>query len=381
VKIVGIVVEYNPLHHGHMVHIKKTKALSNADCLVAVMSGNVVQRGEFSIVNKFTKTKWALHAGVDLVIELPSVYSLQSADLFAKTSVELLSKLGVSELYFGSESGEIEPLKDYLTLLESEPYQNLLKRFLDEGNSYPTSSDLAMKALNKDDSYNQPNNILGIQYLSAIKTLNSPMEAFTFKRESTGYYDDINEALSIQSASAIRKSLKNDLDVKHYVPHFVYKDLTKAHLYDLEQFFSYLKYIHAIKTSTRVNEIFGMEEGLENRFLQIESFKSIDDYINQVISPRYTYAKIKRTLMHFILDIQKEDLKNFSAPYIRVLGMNEQGQTLLNQVKKTLDIPLITKMKQDRHPYLEIELRISKLMQSVSGEDLLKQEFKPLIIF
>ncbi|MFW5864767.1 MAG: nucleotidyltransferase [Candidatus Izemoplasmataceae bacterium] len=380
-KVVGIVVEYNPLHHGHMVHIKKTLALSKADCLVAVMSGNVVQRGEFSLVNKFTKTKWALHAGVDLVIELPSVYSLQSADLFAQTSVELLSKLGVSELYFGSESGQIEPLVNLLETLESDAYQTLLKHFLDQGNSYPTSSNLAIKELNQDEAYNQPNNILGIQYLKAIKTLNLPMKAYTFKRESTGYYDEINENLTIQSASAIRKSLKGDLDVKHYVPHFVYKDLLNVPLYDLEMFYPYLKYIHAVKTPKEIETIFGMEEGLENRFLNVKSFTSVEDYINQIISPRYTYAKIKRSLMHFLLDIKKEDIALFNPPYLRILGMNEQGQILLNQVKKTLDIPLITKMKQARHPYLEIELRISKLMQSVTDEDLLRQEFKPLIIF
>ena len=380
VKIVGIVVEYNPLHFGHVHHIEETRKKSNADVLIAVMSSHVVQRGEFSIVDKFKRTQWALNAGIDLVIELPGVFVLQSADLFAQTSVELLHHLGVEEIYFGSETGQVEELEMIALLMESKTYQDHLKKFLSEGKSYPSSSHLALSMVTDSEAYQKPNNILGIQYIKAIHHLKSKMKPCAIERVGSGYYDDFFEERKIQSATAIRKRHKTQGQIKSYVPSDVYLDLLSVKPIDLEHFYDYLQYRLASMNPKELKQIFGFEEGLENRFLQVEYFESIDDLIQQVISGRYTHAKIKRNIMHLLIGTKKSQLKVFNVPYIRVLGMNQNGQRYLSKIKHELTLPLITKIKGKRHYVLDMELRITKIYDLVYKRDLLKKEFEPVII-
>jgi len=383
-KIVGIVVEYNPLHYGHIHHIKKTKELSNADVLIAVMSGHVVQRGNFSIVDKFTKTNWALDAGIDLVIELPTVFTLQSADLFAQTSLSILDKLGVNDIYFGSETGDIEPLKKAASLMREAHFQEAVKLHMNQGYSYPTSTDMAITTLTKNPSiHNLPNNILGIQYIQAIKTLNASITPHAIKRVKTGYYDAINESTNIQSATAIRLLIKEASSFEDYVPDYVYKDLHHYPYIDIASFrdiFTYLLTMHHSKTMHR---IFSFEEGFENRLLKVKNWTSVQSLIEQASTSRYTQAKVRRSLMHLLLNIEKTMIDSFTPPYIRVLGMNKAGQQHLNQIKKTLEdanIPLITKLKKDRHLYLDIEIKVTELYESVVQKNLLDKEFSPVII-
>ncbi|MFU8787370.1 MAG: nucleotidyltransferase, partial [Candidatus Izemoplasmataceae bacterium] len=353
-KIVGIIVEYNPLHYGHIHHIKETRRLSNADVLIAVMSSNVVQRGEFSMIDKFTRTRWALKAGIDMVVELPGIFALQSADLFAYTSVSLLNHLGVNEIYFGSETGDTMPLYELVDIMNTSEYSDLLKHYLNEGKSFPTSSDLALNELGHEALLKHPNNILGLQYINGINALKAPIKAHAIRRIDSGYYDDILEGTTIQSATSIRKCLIEGVDIKNYVPSYVYEDLKSYKPFDLERFYPYIDYLTRVLTPEDLHNVFGFEEGLENRYLSIEKFESVEDYINQVISPRYTHAKIKRTLMHMLIQTKKDVLTDFNPPYIRILGMNTVGQNYVNKIKKDVSIPLITKLKQTRHPYLDL---------------------------
>ena len=237
-KTVGIIVEYNPLHNGHVYHIEETKRLSKADRVICVMSGNFTQRGEPAIIDKFTRTKWALNSGVDLVVELPFVFTVQNADIFAYTSVGILDKLSVDEIYFGSETGNIEELTQIGTILESDEYNTLVKRYMKEGTSYPTSSDKAMKELYPNNSFDLPNNILGIQYILAGRKLQSNIVFKTIQRISTNYFDNELVGSSIQSATSIRSLVTKNEDISKYVPLDVSNSLTSRKLVTYEDFYN-----------------------------------------------------------------------------------------------------------------------------------------------
>ncbi len=375
-KTVGIIVEYNPLHNGHIYHINETKRLSKCDRLVCVMSGNFTQRGEPAIMDKFTRTKWALNNGVDLVIELPFVFTVQNADIFAYTSVGILHKLGVDEIYFGSETGDIDELKELGKILKGKPYNELVKTHMKNGTSYPTSSDLAMKELYPNTSFDLPNNILGIQYLLAGEKLISTIDFKTIKRTSTNYYDEETKGTNIQSATSIRKLQKASEDFSHYVPMDVNESLKNAITVDYEDFYPHLKYLLRSSTKHDLHLLFGMEEGIENRLLKVKHFTTTSELIHKALTRRYTISRMKRTLAHALCNVKKTDITSFEIPYIRVLGMNRKGQSFLNEIKHDLDVPLIVKVSEGIHPYLDIEIRVSKIYSLVSDEYLFMNEFK-----
>lgn len=378
-KAAGIIVEYNPLHNGHLHHIKETRRKSKCNCLIAVMSGNFTQRGEPAMIDKFTRTKMALLNEVDLVIELPFLLTIQSADVFACASVSLLNYLGVDELYFGSESGNIDELYKLSDIINSKEYNKLIKTYLKKGNSFPTSSALAVKELSDSTLYNKPNNILGIHYINAVKRLNSKMKIKTIERIKTNYHDDYTEGTKIQSASAIRKLLRTDTDISNFVPSSVNELLKDRKIIDLEMFYEYLKYKIISSSNKDLNNIFGMKEGLENRIKSIKDFSSVSDLIEKVISRRYTNSKLKRSLVHILCETKKEILNPIEVPYIRILGMNDTGKNYLNIVKKGLSVPLISKVTENIHPYLDTELKVSMIYSLVSDRDIFKEEFKPVI--
>lgn len=378
-KAAGIIVEYNPLHNGHLHHIKETRRKSKCDCLIAVMSGNFTQRGEPAMIDKFTRTKMALLNEVDLVIELPFLLTIQSADVFACASVSLLNYLGVDELYFGSESGNIDELYKLSDIINSKEYNKLIKTYLKKGNSFPTSSALAVKELSDSTLYNKPNNILGIHYINAVKRLNSKMKIKTIERIKTNYHDVYTEGTKIQSASAIRKLLRTDTDISNFVPSSVNELLKDRKIIDLEMFYEYLKYKIISSSNKDLNNIFGMKEGLENRIKSIKDFSSVSDLIEKVISRRYTNSKLKRSLVHILCETKKEILNPIEVPYIRILGMNDTGKNYLNIVKKGLSVPLISKVTENIHPYLDTELKVSMIYSLVSDRDIFKEEFKPVI--
>lgn len=378
-KATGIIVEYNPLHNGHLYHIEETRKQSNCDVLICVMSGNFTQRGEPAMVDKFTRTRMALENKVDLVIELPFVFSVQSADVFSLTAVSILHHLGVTDIYFGSESGDISTLEELANILESKRYNDLVKTYMKDGNSYPTSSDLAMKDINPSNDYDLPNNILGIQYINAIRTLKSNIQLHTIKRQSTGYYSEETKDTNIQSATAIRKLLLANKDVCNYVPKSVSELLSNRKIVTLNDFSSQLKYILSSQTNDDLKTLFNITEGIENRILGIKDFTDADDLVNKLLTRRYTNSKIRRTLVHILCNTKQSLLTSFDIPYIRVLGMNDFGKQYLNHIKKDISLPIITKISKEKHKILEHELTVSKIYSLVSDKDIYKEEFNPVI--
>lgn len=378
-KVAGIIVEYNPLHNGHIHHIEETRRLSKCDVLIAVMSGNFMQRGEPALIDKFTRTKMALENNIDLVIELPFVFSVQNADNFALSSVSILDKMGVDEIYFGSESDNIDPLIKIADILESKEYSLLLKKYINDGNSFPTSYDLAIKDLSNTNEHSKPNNILGVQYIKAIRKINSKINIKAIKRINKDYYSEFDAEGEIQSASALRKALFNGEDISKFVPKSIVTLLEQRRLISLDDFSEQFKYILSSTTKEELAQYFGVNEGIENRVLKVKNLSSTTDLINQLLTRRYTNSRIRRMLIHILCHTKKTSLPSFDIPYIRLLGMNNIGKDYLNVVKKNENINIISKVKEGIHPYLDIELRASKVYSLVSDKDIFKEEFKPLI--
>ena len=338
--VVGLIVEYNPFHNGHLHHIQEIDRLFKDNIKIAVMSGDFVQRGEPSLINKFEKTKIALSQGIDIVIELPAFYSTQSAEIFAKGSVNLLNKLSCSHIVFGSESNDLDKLKRIATISITKEFELSLREFLAEGLSYPTAFSKALF-----DEKLGSNDILALEYLRAIKTINSKIEAYSIKREKTGYYDD--EKDNFASATYIRKVLldcnekKEDKlnKIKNLVPEFSFKILEENLVFFscLSDFYDLIKY-NIIKNHSELKNIQDLEVGLENRIYKyvLENL-SFEDFFNEVLTKRITISRLQRILLHSLFSLTEnitEKVKN-KVPFVKILGFSTKGQEYLNYLKKS----------------------------------------------
>ena len=238
-KSVGIICEYNPFHNGHLYHLNKVKELFPKHIVVLVMSGNFTQRGDTSIINKWNKTEIALKMGVDLVIELPFVFATQSADTFAKASIQILKEMNVDYLVFGSETNKVKKLEELANIqLTNKKYDKLVKEYLDEGFNYPTALSKSLYDLTGL-KMNKPNDILGITYIREIKKQNANITPITIKRNND--YNGFDLEDNITSATSIRYALKNKNNVDKYVPEFV-KPYLKNNLHFIDNYFTILKY-------------------------------------------------------------------------------------------------------------------------------------------
>ena len=338
--VIGLIVEYNPFHNGHLHHIQEIDRLFEDNIKIAVMSGDYVQRGEPSLINKFEKTKIALSQGVDIVIELPAFYSTQSAEIFAKGSVNLLDKLSCNHIVFGSESNDLDKLKRIAAISLTKEFEHSLKKFLAEGFSYPTAFSKALF-----DEKLGSNDILALEYLKAIKAINPKIEAYCIKREKTGYYDD--EKDNFASATHIRKILldynkkKEDKlnKIKNLVPEFSYKILEENFgvFSCLSDFYDLIKY-NIIKNNSNLKNIQDLEVGLENRLYKYSLENSnFDEFFNNILTKRLTISRLQRILLHSLFNLTEtitEKVKN-KIPFVKILGFSTKGQEYLNYLKKS----------------------------------------------
>lgn len=343
-RAVGLVVEYNPFHNGHSFHLQKSKELTSSEVVIAVMSGNYLQRGEMSVVDKWARTKMALAAGVDIVVELPTINACQTADSFAKDSVTILNELKVDSLVFGSESGKIE---DFLIANErlgenSAKYNEIVRKSLASGVSYPSASGLAMSEVLKSSELDLslPNNTLGLEYVSSIARNELRITPLTFQRVGDSYHE---------SATNIRNSLlKNKSDINKFMPQSSVNEINAyvdqfGQLHAWENYWPLLKYKIISSDVSQLQEIYGICEGIENRLIKYaQEAKSFSDFIGQVKSKRYTWARLQRICLYILLDIKRSDVERDSKiSYIRVLGFSNRGRAYLGSIKKELSLPLI----------------------------------------
>ena len=346
-KATGIVVEYNPFHNGHKYHLQKTKELNPNNIIIAVMSGDFVQRGEPSIIDRWTKTKMALANGVDLVIELPVFYSSQSAEIFAKGAVGILEELKCESMVFGSESGKINELKRISTLQESEEFKIKLKERLKSGDSYPTAHSSTMKEILGESELNS-NDILGLEYIKAIRYWKSSIIPMTLKREKVGYHDT-NIVGDFASATKIREHLKKNEEISSIVTQESFNTLKEySNFTYMENFYPFIRY-ELIKNSNNLSDIQDMEIGFENRLLE-NAIKSInyEEFFKSISNRRYTTGRVQRVLTHTLLALTTnitEEVKK-SIPYVRVLGFNSKGREYLSYLKKFDNSKIITSYKK-----------------------------------
>jgi len=349
---IGIVAEYNPFHNGHLYQIEEIKRRMEKDTLiVAVVSGDFVQRGDFSYFDKWQKTEVALNHGVDMVVELPLYYSVQNAEIFSKMSTKILDYLEMDFQVFGAEEKDIEVLDRIIELQEREDYKKNLMELMKKGNSYSTSQKLALSEYGYGDAV-KSNNILALEYMRTIKKENLNIKPYIIQREISDYNEmEIEKARkSIVSATFIRKVLMekdgNPKNVRDFIPEKTYELLQKN--YGLEKkeneglkwknlresMFKFLKYKLLMETKKEIIKIYDMNDEIYARIYRgVSKSNTYEVFLKEVKSRNFSIKRIERIVLNILLNITKEAV-DFELDYIRVLGFNQRGQEYLRQLKK-----------------------------------------------
>lgn len=346
----GLVVEYNPFHNGHRYHFEKVCEIDKESVKIAVMSGDFVQRGEPAVVNRWKRAEMALKNGIDMVVELPVFYSCQSAEIFAIGSVGILNELKCNNIIFGSEKSDIEMLKRIAEMEETEEFKNIIKENLSNGDSYPTAHSKTLKIIEGDNIFLDSNDILGVEYMKAVKYWNSSIIPMLIKREKTGYYEE-NTDEGFASATAVRKFLKENTNISDLVPEESFKILKEERennrLIYLKNFYPLLRY-EIIRNRDILFNIQDMEKGYENRLYEM-AIKNCEfkEFYNGIISKRFTQGRTQRILIHILTGITKNLTQKVKKeiPYVRVLGFNNKGREYLNFLKKEENNKIIVSMK------------------------------------
>lgn len=379
-KAIGVICEYNPFHNGHIYHLKKVKEMFPNHTVILVMSSHFMQRGETSLINKWDKTEIALSYGVDLVIELPFVFATQSADIFARGAIYLLNEMNVSYIVFGSETNQIETLKEIAHIQNDDIYNEKVKEFLKTGVNYPTALNLALSSFTKE-TVKKPNDLLALSYIKAIDTLQSSIIPISIQR--TNDYHSLSTSSTITSASSIRFLIKQKENISSYVPKEAKNKINTS--FFIENYFPFLKYKILTEISS-LEKYQTVEEGLSSRIQKyIATSISLEELIFHIKTKRYTYNKLSRMFIHILCNFTKEEALSFHNPtYIRILGFSNIGKMYLKERKGKTSIPIITKFGDIKDKMLEIEKRATEVYASVLNEnekrDLIEKEYKQKVI-
>ncbi len=342
-KVAGIITEYNPFHNGH-AHLVKMARDNGATHIVAVMSGNFVQRGEPALLDRSVRTEAALMNGVDLVLQLPAVWAVSPAQSFARASVEMIDGLGlVDELIFGSECGDAEKIVSAVCALESEELKPLLNKELQKGISFASARENALRVISPEsaDIIKSPNNILGVEYVAALRKIGSRTVPVTFSR--IGADHDAKESCgSIASASYIREKF-SDGEWESFVPENTAEIYKKAQTADIKRIENAMLYKMRTADSASLSKASDISEGIENRIISAsEKAKTLEELYFFSKTKRYSHARIRRIILNYFLGFTAEDTA-LSVPYLRVIGFNEKGAELIRKAKETARLPIITK--------------------------------------
>ena len=361
--VLGIIAEYNPFHNGHLYHLLKSKEEAEADSVIAVIGGNFTQRGEPSLLDKWSKAEMALANGADLVIELPVLYSISSAENFADGAIKILNSLKiVDSISFGTETEDFNKLNIIANTLFKEPreYKDFLSTFLKDGKSFPKARELALVKYLNDPKFtsliSSPNNILGIEYLKALKKYSSNIKPINIQRIEVGHLSK-DYASEFASATAIRNLICSNRvrDVKPYIPPASYTILTEElksghFVKEISRFENIIIYNLRNMTLEQIADLPDVSEGLENLIKKAaNSCNTIEEFINIVHTKRYTETRIRRILLYSLLKINKKDMiiSKKTLPYIRVLASNEKGKNLISKIiSANPRINIITSVKK-----------------------------------
>lgn len=354
-KIIGIIAEYNPFHLGHIYQINEIKKLYPKSTIIAIISPSFTQRGDISIINKYNKTTICLENNIDLVVELPYPYATQSSDIFAKGAIEILNKLNINTLVFGSESNDLETLKKLANISNNDTNYHLkVKEYLSKGYNYPTAMSKALFDITNI-NISTPNDLLALSYLKVINKYNYPIDPISIKR-TNDYHATYLDDSKIVNATLIRKLYNNNQDISSYIAN---NSLNKLIKIDYSNLYSLLK-LQIINNINNLSTYQTVEEGIENRIKKyIYKSNTWEELVNNIKTKRYTYNRINRMLIHILNSYKKSDNDNINIDYIRILGFNNKGRKHLNNIKKKLDIKLISNYKPNISKLLDIEFKIT----------------------
>ena len=379
-KILAIICEYNPFHNGHLFQLNESIKKVKPDYVVCIMSGNFVERGNTALISKWARAEMALRAGADMVIELPTVYSISSAENFAAGAIKILNNLKAETyLSFGSECGNIHTLTKFAQIIVEEPdeYVTMLNHELDKGLSFPKARENAMLLYvndirNSANLLSGSNNILGIEYLKQIIKTGYKITPVTIKRVGPNY-NSKSLVGNFASATAIREMILQKKSVKNLMPKSSY-DILKQELgngrfvLDLSQFEKQIIYKLRCMDISEIACLPDVSEGLEYKIKDAaNSCNTLQDLTFSIKSKRYTMTRIYRILLYALLDITDEDMLNAekNIPYVRVLGISENGKNLLAELSSNKKLNVITSVKQF------IDKSNNKFLKNILEKDIL----------
>ena len=361
-KTAGIIAEYNPFHNGHEYHIKRTREETGADFIVVAMSGNFVQRGAPALIDKYSRTKSALCAGADIVLQIPPSYSLASAESFAEGAVSLLMSTGVVQnLSFGSEAGNLNELNKVARILADEPpqFKKSLQKHLKSGISYPAARSRALidccpEMTGITELTSSPNNILAIEYLKSLLKSHSTIQPVTIKRFGAGYNDPYTPGQSGLSAKAIREAVSygsyND-SLSEYMPEESFNSLKEAiekkQTLTEDDFSEMIIYKLIAERQLGYTKYLDVSDDLSDRIVNnLDKFTGFSDFCNLIKTKDKTYTRVSRALFHILLGIRDNDESSFDytgpCPYIRILGFRKSAESLVSSMKSYASVPIIT---------------------------------------
>lgn len=373
-KVLGIIAEYNPLHNGHIYHLNQAKRITNADATIVAMSGAFTQAGNIGIIDKFDRASIALMHGADLVIEIPQIYVLSSANYFAYGAVNLLNSMKiVDNICFGSECNDINTIKSIAkkTISYDDNIWKNIRNMEQKNISFASIRQNYFKNILTDSELSilkSSNDILGIEYVKSLINLNSSIKPFTIKRNN-----------HFSSSTKIRHTLKNNGSISNLVPQGILSILNDNYILN-DEMYKIIRYTILNSNKDLLSNIKGISEGLESKLInEFKVSRSYDEFINKIKSKRYQMSKIKRILINLILNITKDDfnyaLEN-NISYCHVLAANDVGKKLLSRISKSANIEIITSINDkkinnlpsDIKKYLEFDIKSENIYSILSNK-------------
>lgn len=338
-KKVGIISEFNPFHNGHKYLLDTAREICKADLVITIMSGDVVQRGELSLIDKYARADCAMESA-DIVIEMPSFITLQSANMFALKNIEILNKLKIDYLAFGIEYVDEKDFIDIssLILAKDSLIDNNIRKLVKSGLSYPRASYLATKEIIGNDKFLSSNNILAVEYLRAIKKVNPSIKAIPIRRIGALNKDENFGNKNFSSSTAIRKNIANN-KITSYVPKTSYRKINEfikeyKSFADKNLIYNMFRYKILIEKK-QMSDILCFEDGMDNLLKKAsEKHTGFNDFINDVATKRFTKARIKRLILNFLLD-NKNKLNDLDINFIKILAFNKKATFLLKDKSLT----------------------------------------------
>lgn len=359
-QIIGIVTEYNPFHNGHLYQIKKIKEMYPDSVIIVAMSGNYTMRGEISVLDKWNKTNIAINNGIDIVLEIPFIYSNQSSDIFSYAALKMLNEFKIEKLVFGSETNNIDLLSLASSVqIDNKKFDSLVKDYMNKGYNYPSSIGKSIYELTGI-KIKESNDILGVSYIKEILKNKYNIKPISIKR--TNNFKTNTKKSNIISAYEIREFLNKNESIKEYVPNNVTPYIKKV---DYEKLFNLIKY-KVISEKNSLNKYHLIDEGIENRIYEgVIKCDNYDDLVKYISNKRVTINKVNRILINIFVGLTKEEANNKELSYIKILGLSKNGKKYYSKIKKDINIKVCNKFEKD---IMNTELKASYLYSIITND-------------